>query len=78
MTKREWKGFDGYYMDDGPFALGLTKAGESKTIGVAKVEYTFDNKPTVVSEQYFDSKGGLLRNGSIGKEPVLMKPMKIK
>lgn len=78
MTKREWKGFDGYYMDDGPFALGLTKAEESKTIGVAKVEYTFDNNHNVVSEKYFDSKGELLRNGSIGKKPVLIKPIKIK
>ncbi len=32
MTKREWKGFDGYYMDDGPFALGLTKAGKAKLL----------------------------------------------
>lgn len=78
MTKREWKGFDGYYMDDGPFALGLTKAGESKTIGVAKVVYTFDINHNVIEEKYFDSKGGLLRNGNIGEKPVLMKPLKIK
>lgn len=78
MTKREWKGFDGYYMDDGPFALGLTKTGESKTIGVAKVEYTFDSDHNVISEKYFDSKDGLLRNGSIGQKTVLMKPLKIK
>lgn len=58
--------------------MGLTEAGDNKTIGVAKVEYTFDNNHNVVSETYFDSKGGLLRNGSIGKKTVLMKPIKIK
>lgn len=78
MTKREWKGFDGYYMDDGPFALGLTKARENKTIGVAKVEYTFDSNHNVISEKYFDSKGRVLRNGSIGQKPVLIKPLRIK
>ena len=77
MTTREWEGFDGYYMDEGPFALGLTKKGENQSVGVAKIVYTFDNNHNVIEEKYFDSKGGLLRNGSIGEKPSLMKPLKL-
>jgi hypothetical protein len=64
-------------MDEGPFALGLTKKGENQSVGVAKIVYTFDNNHNVIEEKYFDSKGGLLRNGSIGEKPSLMKPLKL-
>lgn len=76
MTTREWKGFDAYYLKDGPFALGLSKNG--KSIGVAKVVYGFDGNGNVVDEKFFDSKGNLLRNGSIGRKPVLFSPLRLK
>ena len=76
MTEREWQGFEGYYMEDAPFVLGVNKDG--KTIGVAKAVYTFDSKGQVTSETYYDNIGNILCKGSIGVRPKLFKPVLLK
>lgn len=79
MYERQWRDIDNYYYDEGCYPLGIKPKGGNRSVGVAKIEFTYDNNGDIIWEKYYDSKGELLRegpNGIIGHTPIF-EPLKL-
>lgn len=79
MKERVWEGMSGYYYNDGGFVLGIMPVGGKKSIGVHRIEFSFDKQGGVRWEKYFDNNNQLIREGNkgvVGDMP-LFNPLRI-